>query len=127
MTRSAPSERRYNGVTYDSQAERKRAEYLDALRAAGHVRLWIRQPIFDLGGVVYRPDFLVLWRNGGDVVNCGRYDEEFKEWHREHLDTVVFEEVKPARMHPDVLRRFVRNQKQVLELHGVLVALVRVK
>lgn len=52
----------YDGVTYDSKAEAKRAQELDRLQAAGEIDWYIRQPRFTLGVPenVYRADFLVV-------------------------------------------------------------------
>jgi hypothetical protein len=57
----------YGGVKYDSKAEARRAETLDALVERGEVLWWIRQPTFRLGCPenVYRPDFLVVHVGGG--------------------------------------------------------------
>ncbi len=56
----------YDGVSYDSKAEARRAEVLDQYKRAGLIRGWIRQPTFRLGCAenVYRPDFLVFGPNG---------------------------------------------------------------
>jgi hypothetical protein len=56
----------YDGLLYDSRAEAARARELDAQRAAGVIRGWIRQVPFRLGVPenVYRVDFLVFHLDG---------------------------------------------------------------
>lgn len=49
----------YNGRTYDSKAEARYASQLDLGVKAGVVAWWIPQPLFMLGPLPYRPDFLV--------------------------------------------------------------------
>jgi hypothetical protein len=53
----------YDGRTYDSKAEARRAEQLDAMKVAGAIKWWQPKPgSFHLGCPenVYRPDFLVV-------------------------------------------------------------------
>lgn len=59
----------YNGRTYDSKAEAKRAGELDILLRAGHIKSWEPQPKFEI--VVnekkictYRADFKVEYPDG---------------------------------------------------------------
>lgn len=54
-----------DGITFDSQREADRYGDLKALKIAGEVRWFARQVSFDLpGGVKYRADFVVAWRDG---------------------------------------------------------------
>jgi len=56
----------YNSVRYASKAEAAYAAELDLLLKAGQVVDWIAQPTVRLGVPenVYRPDFLVIWKEG---------------------------------------------------------------
>lgn len=57
--------RTYRGRAYDSRAEMR---YAIRLAADANVRLWIPQPIVQLGeDFTYRPDFFVLYRDGEAV------------------------------------------------------------
>jgi hypothetical protein len=50
-----------DGILFDSKREARRYERLKLLLAAGEIKRFHRQPIFDLeGGVIYRADFLVV-------------------------------------------------------------------
>ena len=51
---------KYGLRTYDSKAEAQRASGLDLEIRAGLLLAWVPQPWVDLGGVEYRPDFLVI-------------------------------------------------------------------
>lgn len=54
-----------NGIRFDSKKEARRYQDLRLLQQAGEVTWFLRQVPFDLpGGVVYRLDFLVCWRDG---------------------------------------------------------------
>jgi hypothetical protein len=103
---SPASDRTVDGITFASKAEATRYLELRAQRAAGRIALFIRQPKFDLAGAVYTGDFLVL--------GCGSWG----------LGPLTVEEVKGAKSHPEVLRRFRRNQKQMLAIWGINVVLV---
>ena len=108
FSRSPASERTMDGVTFDSQSELTRYLELKAMRG-GRVKWFIRQPIFDLCGVVYRADFLIVWRGTGG--------EEY----------VGVEEVKgkfTGRFRQEALRRWKRNAAQVQELYGIEIQLV---
>lgn len=76
---------------------------LKDLKADGRVRWFIRQPTFDLAGVVYRADFLVVWDSG----------------------SISVEEIKSPRhrQRPDWTRTK-RNLEQVFHLYGIKVALL---
>lgn len=53
-----------DGRRFDSKLEAKRYGELKALQAAGAVSWFIRQAPFRLsGGIIYRADFLVVWRH----------------------------------------------------------------
>jgi len=56
----------WDGKSYPSKAEAERAAYLHALKCAGEVLGYIEQPKWELGvrENVYRPDFLVWYRDG---------------------------------------------------------------
>lgn len=70
-----------DGIWFDSKREAKHFEKLKRLRAAGEVKNFWRQVIFDLeGGIIYKLDFLVVLADGSidyrDVK--GRETEGFK-------------------------------------------------
>lgn len=53
------------GIKYSSKLERNHAERLILLQKAGDVLFFLRQVPFHLpGGVTYRADFMVFWKNG---------------------------------------------------------------
>lgn len=92
-----------DGISFDSKREAQRYRDLKMLRAAGRIRFFIRQPVFDCGGgVVYRGDFLIVWSAGLAVG-----------------DTVTVEDVKGVDTQESINKR-----KQVLERYGVEVQLV---
>ena len=80
----------YNGITYDSAAEARRAQELDALIEAGQVRWYVRQPTFRLGCPenVYRADFIVCYPGGGCQVEdvkgyrTAKFKRDIKLWRR---------------------------------------------
>lgn len=102
MPRRPAAERTEDGIAFSSKAELKRYRELKAMRSVGEILWFCRQPTFDLGGVRYRPDFLVYWPEAGAIV----------------------EEVKGKGAPPEVIRRFRRNAKQMLHLLGIEVELV---
>ena len=54
-----------DGITFDSKAEGKRWKALRMIQACGEIRCVCRQPEFLLpGGVKYRADFLIWWKDG---------------------------------------------------------------
>jgi len=56
-------------IKFHSAKEAKYYEDLKLLKKAGEVLYWIRQPMFDLGGgVTYKADFLVFWKDGSYTV-----------------------------------------------------------
>lgn len=57
-----PEQRHWNGKTYDSKAEMRRAVELHALLDVGHFAEIVEQPKLSLGvrENVYRPDFLLI-------------------------------------------------------------------
>lgn len=58
-----------DGHTFDSKKEAARYETLRRLKDAGGVLWFALQPQFLLdGGVVYRADFIVVWKDGSVVV-----------------------------------------------------------
>jgi hypothetical protein len=56
-----------DGIVFDSKLEAKRYGQLQLLRKAGKVSWFIRQPVFDLNGVIYRGDFLIVWAPDGSL------------------------------------------------------------
>src|ERR1700675_1346317 len=60
FARSKPEDRTWGGVTYASKGEMAFAKRLAKERASSPGMWWVRQPIFDLAGVAYRPDFVVV-------------------------------------------------------------------
>ena len=92
----------------------KRYRELRALRNRGNVSWFIRQPRFDLSGVRYTADFLIVWREPS--VN-GSF--------------VTVEEVKPSNLAPrfreQALRAWRRNTKQVKEMYGIDITLVEIE
>lgn len=103
MARARPEDRTEDGIVFASRAELRRYRELRLARLAGEVAWFVRQPLFDLGGVRYRADFLVVRRDG----------------------RVEVEEVKPPRAPEEVLRRWRRNAEQVRTLYGVDVKLIQ--
>ncbi len=64
--RVAPKEERtFNGVAYHSKAECLRAQEHDLVLRAGQLLCVVRQPLFVLGDITYRPDFLLVERLHG--------------------------------------------------------------
>lgn len=54
-----------DGILFRSKREASRYCQLKMLQARGRVIMFLRQPLFDLGGgVTYRADFLVFWASG---------------------------------------------------------------
>ena len=82
-----------DGFKFDSEKEAKYYCELKIRVKAGEVLRFHRQPIFDLpGGITYRPDFLVIYPNGGlEYIDCKGYRT----------------------------KDFIRNKKQVKEIYGV--------
>lgn len=103
VTRGGKEERTVDGITWDSVSEARRYTQLKDLREWGQVKWFARAPIFDVCGVRYRPDFLVVLASG----------------------EVRVEEVKSrnARFRPD-WRRLVRTLAQVKHLYGVSVHVI---
>jgi hypothetical protein len=116
ISRSKRSERTADGIVFDSQVEMRRYLELKGYVAKGMIRGFLRQPLFDLAGVVYRADFLV-W----DLVPMAHNPSRgaFRDVRDVHA-----EEVKGEKTHPEVMRRFRRNAQQVRELYGIEVLLV---
>lgn len=105
FSRSPKAERTEDGITFDSKAELERYRELKRWKEWGRAKWFIRQPLFDLAGVKYHADFLVVWWDG----------------------RVVVEEVKgkyTGRFRAEALRRWKRNAAQVKELYGVEIELV---
>jgi hypothetical protein len=100
--RSKATERTEDGITFSSKAELKRYRELKAAKARGIIRWFLRQPVFDLAGVVYRADFLVVSSSGA----------------------IVIEDVKGRGGPRGSLDRFRRDREQVKQLYGVDVILV---
>lgn len=78
----------YDGRTYDSKAEARRAEELDYLLSRGSIILWLPQPTFRLGCPenVYRPDFLVyghaldLWAEDVKGKRTSKFNRDCRLW-----------------------------------------------
>jgi hypothetical protein len=82
-----------DGVRFDSKKEAARYETLKRLKEAGEVLWFATQPQFVLeGGVVYRADFVVAWKDG----------------------RVSVEDVKGHRT-----REYLNKRKQVLARYGL--------
>lgn len=107
--RSEPSKRTEDGITFDSIAELKRYRELKLLRAKGDVKWFIRQPLFDLAGVKYRADFLVVEPDvrGGVTISVEEVKGKYK-----------------GRFRTEALRTWTRNVKQVREIYGIDVELI---
>lgn len=107
--RSPPEDRTEDGIVFASKVELKRYRELKVSRAAGAIKWFIRQPMFDLMGAKYTADFLIVGTHG----------------------TVSVEEVKPSNISPrfrdEALRRWRRNAKQVKAVYGVDVKLVEIE
>ena len=59
----------FDGRTYDSQRESERAAELKLLQMAGEVVKVYEQAPFSLpGGIIYKADFVILWRDGSWTV-----------------------------------------------------------
>jgi hypothetical protein len=85
----AAERRRYNGVTYASQIEMRRAMWLDDCVKGGFVEWWIGQPLFRLGIAenTYRPDFLVvdhdqIWVEDVKSVETREFRRNLRLWKR---------------------------------------------
>lgn len=80
----------YDGVTYDSKAEARYAQWLDARLEAGEIVGWTRQVRFTLGVPenTYKVDFLVFDRDGrAEAVEVkghrtDRFNKNVKLWRR---------------------------------------------
>ena len=54
-----------NGIKFPSRKEARRYDELVLLQKAGEVVMFLRQPLFDIGGgTTYKADFLVFWKDG---------------------------------------------------------------
>ncbi len=109
VRRSPAADRTIEGITFDSKAEAYRYLELRGMKARGEIDGFLRQPVLDLAGCVYRPDFMT--------------------WHADPVTGAavhVFEEIKGRGTHPEVLRRFRRNQTQTERIYGIPVILVEV-
>ena len=63
---------RYDGILFDSKLELSRYKELVLLQAAGAVRFFCRQAIFDLGGgVQYKADFVVFYSDSNSLAVTG--------------------------------------------------------
>lgn len=105
FSRSPKSDRTEDGIVFDSKAELVRYRELKLARSSCLVLWFIRQPLFDLAGVKYHADFLIV----------------------EHCGLVRVEEVKgrfKGKFRADALRRWKRNAAQVKQIYGVTVELI---
>lgn len=95
-------------ILFDSKLEAKRYGQLKLLWRAGTVLWFVRQPVFDVGGgVIYRGDFLIVWKDAGK--------------HSMHVHVpVTVEDCKGADTQESINKR-----KQVKALYGIDVILVR--
>lgn len=118
FARSPAAERTHGGVTYASKCEMEFAKHLESDRLMFKIPTWwCRQPIFDLAGAIYRPDFLVVHGREIQTAHGDRVQQEI----------VTVYEVKPklhGSFRAEALRTFKRNQKQMKALHGIDVVLV---
>jgi hypothetical protein len=121
FARAAREDRTADGICFDSKAEMERYLELKVLLRKGIIRGFIRQPTFDLAGVVYRADFLVFHATPDIQTNVG-----CPLWHWVHA-----EEVKSAprgrrweRFRAEANRAWRRNSKQVESLYGIKVQLI---
>lgn len=92
-----------DGIKFHSKLEAARYQELVLLRKAGQVRNFWRQVPFDLAGVTWRCDFLVEWAT--DLLA---------------RSPITVEDAKGF-----LTRQAARNHKQVKELYGLDVILVR--
>lgn len=131
FTRSKPADRTYAGVTYASKGEMEFAKGLLIERGSGRSLWWVRQPVFDVAGVKYSPDFLVVRCPGKAVLGTGEL------FFGNVRTTVTVYEIKPRlnpglpgsrqrRFRDEALRRFKRNAAQVSALWGVEVELIEI-
>lgn len=105
-------ERTLNGTVYASKCERDYALTLMDRRQRSPILWWARQPVFDLGGVKYTADFILV----------GPYVDN-----RANVQVVeVKPRMKPGRFRQEALRRFERNRKQVKAIWGVDVELIEI-
>lgn len=114
FTRSKPEDRTLGGTTYASKAEMRFAVRLQNERLVSPAMWWVRQPVFDLLGAKYTPDFLVL-----------RWSDEAP-----HVLRSTVYEIKPKLREPfrsNALRTFRRNRTQVKAMWGVDVELVEME
>ena len=81
-----------DGIKFHSTKEATRYSELKLLQAAGEVTRFHRQVIFDLAGVTYRCDFMVIYPDG----------------------RIDYEDSKGART-----AMFIAKKKQVREIYGV--------
>jgi len=96
-----------DGIWFDSKLEARRYEELKALRKAGAVAWFVRQPGFDLpGGIRYRADFLVVWMQAN----------------RTSVDRVGVEDCKGMST-----RLSMNKIAMVEELYGIKVEILRAK
>lgn len=55
----------FNGIKFPSQKEGRRYQELVLLQRSGEVVMFLRQPLFDLGGgTTYKADYLIFWKDG---------------------------------------------------------------
>jgi hypothetical protein len=103
VTRTKKENRTEDGITFESKANLLRYQELKDQRENGRVRWFIREPRFDLAGVTYKADFLVVWDSG----------------------SVSVEEVKSPNYRKRVdWRRTKRNLEQVYHLYGIRVVIL---
>ena len=94
----------YNGVTYDSKAEARKAQELDLQVKAGEIDFWIRQVPFPLSdGEIYRADF-VTFHQAQTRGSSRTWDSLFSACKRCTLFSVTVIEVKGF-MTPDARRK----------------------
>lgn len=123
FARSKPEDRTWGGVTYASKGEMELAKQLERERLKKPGIWWVRQPVFDLAGVQYRPDFLVV-RPANVLVPTGN---DFEFFLNPRSAVTVYEikpALKPGRFRDEALRTFRRNQAQVQALWGITVELI---
>lgn len=97
-----------DGFSFDSKLEAQRYEELKVLRRSGVVSWFICQAPFRLpGGITYRADFLIVWKDAISFRNFGG-------------DFVTIEDCKGA-----MTRLSITKIKQVEELYGLKVTLIK--
>jgi hypothetical protein len=129
--RVAPkADRTVDGIVFASRGE---ALYYRKLKDERHwdgETWWVRQPVFDLAGTTYRPDYLVcrpaqvLGQDGLSLVTVnGAWRVSVVEVKPKLRDATP----RQRRFRAEALRTFRRNARQLKEIWGIEVQLVEVE